>query len=92
MSHEHTGSYLLTEDLGEKVTGFRHVGLITPSASDPFFDEIQQELAAALQRAVGKEHPVVRLKMRDVADGIIGEIARVYGDDAFIVTTCPEIA
>jgi hypothetical protein len=93
MSHHPTiGSYLLTEDLGEKVTGFRHVGLETPSATDPFFDDIQQQLASALSSALGEEHPVIRLKMRDVADGIIGEIARVHGDDVFIVSTCPEIA
>ena len=30
--------------------------------------------------------------MRDVADGIIGEISRLHGEDAFIVSTCPEIA
>lgn len=74
------------------MAGFRHVKLEAPSPTDPFFDDIQQQLAAALQRAVGEEHPVIRLKMRDVADGIIGKIAHVYGDDAFIVSTCPEIS
>lgn len=91
-NHPSKGSYLLTEDLGEKVTGFRHVGLKTPGASDTFFDDIQQRLAEALERALGENHPVIRLKMRDIADGIIGEISRIYGEDVFIVSTCPEIA
>ena len=34
--HASPGStYLLTEDLGEKITYLRHVGIETPAANDP---------------------------------------------------------
>lgn len=91
MNHHAESSYLLTEDLGEKITAFRHVGLETPSPSSQLFNEIQDELADALQAAIGDDHPVKRIKMRDLSDQIIGRIPKIWGNDVLVVSTCPEI-
>lgn len=85
-------SYLLTEDLSEKIEGLRHLGFKTPDPDSSFFEDIQKDLAANLQRAIGDENRVVRLKMRDIADEVLGKISGLYGDDVFVVSTCPEIA
>lgn len=92
MSHPKEGSYLLTEDLGEKMEALRHLGFKTPDPHGRFFEDIQKDLAANLQRAIGDENRVVRLKMRDIADEVLGKISELYGDDVFVVSTCPEIA
>ncbi len=86
------GAYLLTEDLGEKMEGLRHLGLKTPDPHGQYFDDIQSDLAANLQIAIGDDYRVERLKMRDIADEVLGKISELYGDDIFVVSTCPEIA
>ena len=93
MEPQHTtgGKYLLTEDLGEKVSAFRQVGLVTPSPSDELFESLQDRLAAALQTAIGASNAVVRVKMRDLSDEIISAIAHTWGNDVLVVSTCPEI-
>lgn len=92
MSAQPSASYLLTEDLGEKVIKIRHLGLKTPEPDSQFIETIQDELANVLQGAIGTENPVVRLKMRDIADEVLGEIHELYGDKVLVVSTCPEIA
>ncbi len=91
MSAQPSGSYLLTEDLGEKVIKIRHLGLKTPEPDSQFIETIQDELANVLQGAIGADTPVMRLKMRDVADEVLGEIYELYGDNVLVVSTCPEI-
>ncbi len=86
------GSYLLTEDLGEKMENLRHLGLKTPDPHGEYFEGIQSDLAANLQSAIGDDYRVVRLKMQDIADEVLGKISELYGDDVFVVSTCPEIA
>lgn len=95
-NHDYTrargGSYIITEDLGEKVEAFRHLGLKTPDPDSQFFEDIQTELAHNLQASIGEENPVVRIKMRDLSDGVISLVDKVWGNDVFVVSTCPEIA
>lgn len=91
-AHAREGVYIITEDLGEKVEAFRHTGLTTPDSGSSFFSDIQAEIAAAAQEALGPKAPVERIKMSDLSDEIIALINRTWGSDAVVVSTCPEIA
>ena len=84
--------YLLTEDLGEKVAVLRHLGLETPNPDSQYIEDLQSELAHALQCAIGPDSLVVRRKMRDVATEVLDKIHAIYGEDVGVVSTCPEIA
>ncbi len=90
--HARGGEYILTEDLGEKVEAFRHLGLKTPEPDSQFFEDIQTELVHQLQVAIGEQNPVVRIKMRDLSDEVLGLVDNEWGNDVFVVSTCPEIA
>ncbi len=86
--------YLLTEDIGEKFAAFRTLPnpIKTPPPQSSLFLDSQEEIARLLGRALGDEHPVIRVKMSDLAESVISKIAEEWGDDAYVVSTCPEIA
>lgn len=87
-------SYLLTEDLGEKIEAFRHLEapLLVPEVDSQYVVELQDGIASVLQEVLGEEHPVVRIKMRELAHEIMERVFENWGHDVLVVSTCPEIA
>ena len=90
------GTYLLTEDLPDKIERFRHLGINTPGYHSPFYGELQDRLADALQSALPSDQVVYRVKMHKLATQIASFIDsgehEWAGEDVLVVSTCPELA
>lgn len=85
-------TYLITNDLGEKVEYLRHTGLITPDPHSTFFSDIQSDLEKAVDAATPQDVIVRSVKMSDLADDVLAKALTFAKDDTLIVSTCPEIA
>lgn len=68
--HEVHGTYLLTEDLPDKIEHFRYLGINTPGYHNPLYGELQDRLADALQNALPDGQMVYRVKMHKLATQI----------------------
>ena len=92
-SGPHSSNYVITHDIGEKIAAYRRVGILTPDPDDSFFAEISDELRKQLQHALGPDVTVKSIRMRDLADDILGNAyAANQKRDSLIISTCPEIA
>ncbi len=85
-------TYLITNDLGEKVEYLRHTGLITPDPHSTFFTDVQSDLQRAVDQATPANVTVRSVKMNDLADDVLARALTFAKDDTLIVSTCPEIA
>lgn len=90
------GTYLLTEDLPDKIERFRHLGINTPGYHSSLYGELQDRLADALQSTLPSDQAVYRVKMHKLATQIAGFIDsgehEWAGEDVLVVSTCPELA
>jgi len=97
MGHVHggpakAGTYLLTEDLVDKIEPFHHDGILTPGHHSDVYAELQDRLATALQNALPDGQIVRRQKMHKLATRVIGFIDGEWADeDVLVVSTCPEL-
>ena len=90
----HADTYLITTDLGLKVEqGFGSLGLKTPTADDPLFQEMLDELVSDVSQAIPQADVKV-FDMRQLAKDISGQVHRQQPliKGAVIVSTCPEIS
>ncbi len=90
----HAGkNYILTCDLGQKISYFANLGLKVPGPNSKLFQEIETELASKIGQALGGVR-VIALNMEQLAANIID---RAYAKstelkDAIVISSCPEIA
>ena len=90
-SHEQT--YLLTNDLGERIAGLRFVGVKTPAADDPLFidfhEQVKNKVAAMLPSV-----KVVSYDMKQLVEEVWIEASHIKDiiKDAVVVSSCAEVA
>jgi len=83
------GTYLLTEDLAEKI---ELLSVRTPGFHDSFYQGIQDQLADAVQKAVGEDNEVLRVPMYKLASQANAYIDKTWDEPVLVVSTCPELA
>ncbi|MEI6650733.1 MAG: phosphoribosyltransferase [Candidatus Moraniibacteriota bacterium] len=85
-------NYILTHDIGDKISSFNKYGIHAPVASDPIFSDFQEELKVRLERVTG--YSVLPVSMRKMTEDVIDaafERKRVQ-KNAVVISSCPEIA
>lgn len=90
-SHEQT--YVLTNDLGERIAGLRFLGVKTPAADDPLFTDFHEQVKNKLTAMI-PTIKVVSYSMKQLVEEVWVEAARVRDliKDAVVVSSCAEVA
>lgn len=86
-------TYVITNDLGERIESLRYAGLATLGAGDPFFDEFHYQVKRTIQEALPHVN-VVTFDMKKLAEDIWTEALRMQRNlkDAIVVSSCAEFA
>ncbi len=86
-------TYVITNDLGERIEGLRSLGLKTPKATDHIFLEFHRKIKSAIETAL-PQLKVVSFDMKRLADDVWAEAVRVQRNlkDAIVISSCAEFA
>jgi hypothetical protein len=86
-------TYVITNDLGERIEGLRFAGLTTLGAGDVFFSEFHRKLKDAVQAAL-PHIKVVSFDMKRLVEDVWTEAMRMQKNlkDAIVISSCAEFA
>lgn len=86
-------TYLVTQDVAQKVATFGTIGIKAPDPDDKFYDRLNQDLLDAVQSALQPSVNVRSIRMSDLASNVL---AHAYStrksQGSLIVSTCREFA
>lgn len=85
--------FVITNDVGTRISGMRSIGLKTPAADDPIFKEFHTNLANHIGLIL-PEVKVVSYDMAELADEVWSKAIQLKTDLAstIVVSTCAELA
>lgn len=85
--------FVITNDVGNRISGLRSLGLKTPDANDSIFKEFHTSLVEEVSRIL-PDVKVVTYDMTDLVDEIWSEAIKLKIDlaSAIVVSTCAELA
>lgn len=92
--HHHTKrTFILTLDLGRKISLLKMAGLEVPSPDNPLFTEIQEELIRMIKNCFPKDKVRV-VTTRDLANEILekAKVETANLSQSLIISTCNDIA
>ncbi len=91
--HHGESQFVITNDVGHRISGLRSLGLKTPNADDPIFKEFHTALVNRVECAL-PEIKVVSYDMTDLADEVWSQALKLKSDLAseIVVSTCAELA
>jgi hypothetical protein len=86
-------TYVITNDLGERIESLRYIGLKTPDAKDQFFADFHRDVRSAVQLAL-PNLKVVSFDMGKLVENVWGEAIKVQRSlkDAIVISSCAEVA
>lgn len=86
-------TYVITNDLGERIEGLRFVGLATLGVGDVFFSEFHRKIKDAVQTAL-PHIKVVSFDMKRLVEDVWTEAMRMQRNlkDAIVISSCAEFA